>query len=67
MVGPGFSPRQAQILRLIVLGKSSKQIARELGVAFKTVTSHRATILAKIDLGSIACLGASAIRGKTCS
>lgn len=32
------TPRELQVLRLFALGKSTKEVADELGIAFKTAT-----------------------------
>src|SRR5260370_38043287 len=39
-----LSKRECQVLRLIVDGKSSKEIATDLGISFKTAVTHRASI-----------------------
>ena len=36
-----ISPRERQVLALIADGKSSKLIAHELGISFRTAISHR--------------------------
>ncbi len=59
-----LSPRQTEVLQLIALGKSSKQIGRDLGITFKTVTSHRGAILSRLGLASVAELRQHAIRPK---
>jgi len=40
----GLTPRQAEVLPLLLAGKSNKQICRELGMAEGTVKSHVAAI-----------------------
>jgi DNA-binding NarL/FixJ family response regulator len=42
--GLGLTPRQAEVLPLLLAGKSNKQICRELGMAEGTVKSHVAAI-----------------------
>jgi two-component system response regulator FixJ len=44
-----LSPRERELLRLIVLGKSNKQIAIHLKIAAKTVINHRAHVMAKTN------------------
>ena len=39
--GQSLSPRQRDVLALVASGKSSRHIANELGIAFKTVVTHR--------------------------
>jgi DNA-binding NarL/FixJ family response regulator len=62
---PGYdqlSKRERQVLSLIVAGKSSKQIAAELGISFKTAVTHRASIMGKMDVHEIASVVREAIR-----
>ncbi len=47
-----LSPRQAEVLRLLVQGRSNKEIARELGVVEDTVKTHVRHILAKLGVQS---------------
>ena len=39
--------RQLEVLRLICDGLSTKQIAHELAISFKTAVAHRTAILSK--------------------
>lgn len=41
--------RQAELLQLIVDGKSTKQAARELGITTKTVHNHLHVIYTKLE------------------
>jgi len=62
---PGYdqlSKRERQVLSLIVAGKSSKQIAAELGISFKTAVTHRASIMGKMQVHEIASVVREAIR-----
>jgi two-component system response regulator FixJ len=43
----GLTPREGEMLKLIVSGRSNKQIALDMGIAFKTVVNHRAHLMAK--------------------
>lgn len=45
--------RERQIMALLVLGKTSKTIAYELGISQKTVDFHRANILDKAGVNSV--------------
>ncbi|HET9074310.1 MAG TPA: response regulator transcription factor [Solirubrobacteraceae bacterium] len=45
----GLSPRQIEILRLLALGHTNAQISARLGLSLRTIESHRAQILAKLD------------------
>jgi len=57
-----LSKRERQVLALIVAGKSSKQIAAELGISFKTAVTHRASIMGKMEVHEIASVVREAIR-----
>jgi DNA-binding CsgD family transcriptional regulator len=53
MTEPGFfSPREKEIIALLVEGKSNKQIAQELGIAQRTVEFHLSKIYAKLGVTS---------------
>jgi two-component system, NarL family, response regulator NreC len=43
-----LSARELQVLQLMAAGASSKVIARDLGVSYKTIYNHRANIMAKL-------------------
>ncbi len=47
-----LSDREFQVLRLIAAGKSAKDIAAELSLSVKTVSTYRARLLEKMGLGS---------------
>ncbi len=49
-----LTPRQRQILRFVAQGKSSKEIAVELGISLKTVSNHRLQIGEKLGLCDVA-------------
>ena len=57
-----MTPREKEVLKLLAEGKSSKQIAQQLGVSFKTVSSHREHIMAKFDVHTTVGLVRAAIR-----
>ncbi len=48
-----LSPRQREVLDLLVAGKHSKQIAAELGIGEKTVAKHRAGVLEKMQADGV--------------
>jgi DNA-binding CsgD family transcriptional regulator len=58
----GLSKRERQVLALIVAGKTSKQVAAELGISFKTAVTHRASIMGKLDVHETASAVREAIR-----
>jgi DNA-binding NarL/FixJ family response regulator len=45
-----LSPTERQILKLLAEYKTSKEIAREIGISPHTVSTHRANISLKLDL-----------------
>ena len=47
-----LSPREIDTVRLIALGSSNKEIARQLGIAETTVKIHVQHILRKLNLSS---------------
>jgi DNA-binding NarL/FixJ family response regulator len=59
-----LTTREREILRLLASGSSSKEIARALDLAVATVQTHRATIMRKLNVNSIAGLVRYALRNK---
>jgi two-component system response regulator NreC len=52
--GAGTTPREREIIRLLAEGKSNKEVAVQLGIAVRTVETHRAKIMLKLGLHSLA-------------
>ena len=52
----GLTPRERQILALVIDGLPSQNIARKLGTSVKTIDVHRTRIKAKTGADSIATL-----------
>jgi two-component system response regulator TtrR len=46
--------RQRQVLERIVAGRLNKQIADDLTISIKTVESHRASIMSKLNVNTVA-------------
>jgi len=57
-----LSPREREVLQLVAEGRTTKEIARLLGVSVKTAENHRTRILAKLDIHETAGLVRYAIR-----
>lgn len=57
-----LTPRQREILRLIAEGNTTKQIAALLNVSVKTVETHRAQIMERLDIRDIPGLVRYAVR-----
>jgi FixJ family two-component response regulator len=49
-----LTPREREVLQLVVTGMLNKQIAAELGAAEKTVKVHRGRVMHKMRAGSVA-------------
>ena len=58
------TPREVEIIRLLAEGNSNKKIAGDLGITIRTVETHRAKIMLKLGLHSLAELIHYAIRSK---
>jgi two-component system response regulator NreC len=50
--GPGLSPREEEVLRLVAWGYSNKEIAGHLALGVKTVETHKANAMHKLKLHS---------------
>jgi len=48
-----LTPRQHEVLNLVLAGKASKVIAFELGISQRTIESHRAAIMEKLGAKSV--------------
>lgn len=57
-----LTPRQREIAQLLAEGKNSREIAAALGTTFKTVETHRANIMRRLDCHSVTELVRYAIR-----
>ncbi|CAA7617780.1 response regulator transcription factor [Magnetospirillum sp. SS-4] len=57
-----LTPRESEVLKLIAQGLKNREIADELGIAVKTVETHRTKIMQKLDLHNSAELTAYALR-----
>ena len=57
-----LSAREREVLALLAKGKTNKEIARLLTISSRTVESHRARIMLKLDLDSLSDLVRYAVR-----
>lgn len=57
-----LSPRQREVLQLMAEGHSTKEIAFRLGLSVKTVETHRAGLMKRLDIHDIAGLVKYALR-----
>ena len=62
LVHPKLSGREREVLQLISEGKATKEVAASLHVSVKTVETHRANLMNKLNLFSVAELTKYAIR-----
>jgi DNA-binding NarL/FixJ family response regulator len=62
--GSALSAREKSVVQLVAEGKTTKEIADILSISIKTVETHRAQILRKLNLDSTAALIRYAIRNK---
>jgi DNA-binding NarL/FixJ family response regulator len=61
-VDPSLTPRERETVQLVAEGKTSKDIAQIFGISVKTVETHRARIIRKLQLTSVADLVRYAVR-----
>lgn len=59
-----LTPREREVVQLIAEGRTSKDIARQLGLSVKTADAHRANVMRKLDLHSVSELVLYAVRNK---
>ena len=57
-----LSERERQVLRLLALGGTAKEVATQLSISVKTVETHRARLCAKVATHSVADLTRLAVR-----
>jgi DNA-binding NarL/FixJ family response regulator len=61
---PALTAREREIVQLLAEGRSNKAVSAVLGISVKTIETHRAAIMRKLGIGSIAELVRYAIRNK---
>jgi len=49
-----LTPREFEVMQLVITGKLNKQIAAELGTAEKTIKVHRGRVMKKLGITSVA-------------
>src|SRR5207245_9169216 len=57
-----LTPRQREILQLLAEGRTVKEIARRLNISAKTVETHRAQVMERLDIHDVPGLVRFAIR-----
>jgi FixJ family two-component response regulator len=49
-----LTPREFEVLRLVIAGMLNKQVAGELGIKLRTIKTHRARVMRKMGVVSVA-------------
>ncbi|HKP04764.1 MAG TPA: response regulator transcription factor [Chthoniobacterales bacterium] len=62
--GQRLTAREREVVQLIAEGKSNKEVADALSISVRTAETHRANLLRKLNLASVADLVRYAIRNK---
>jgi DNA-binding NarL/FixJ family response regulator len=62
--GAAISQRELDVVRLVALGKSNREIAEELFISIHTVISHRKNITSKLGIKSVSGLTIYAVINK---
>jgi DNA-binding NarL/FixJ family response regulator len=59
-----LTAREREVVRLLAHGQPNRQVATTLGISVKTVESHRANVMRKLDLRSLVDLVRYAVRNR---
>jgi len=59
---PELTPRQMEVLTLIAHGSSTREVARSLNISIKTVETHRAQLMERLNIHDVAGLVRYAIK-----
>ena len=59
-----LTPREREIVQLLAEGRSNKEVATALGISPKTIETHRANIMRKLNLHSVSDLVRFAVRNR---
>ena len=59
-----LTPREREIVQLLAEGRSNKEVASSLGISPKTIETHRANIMRKLNLHSVSDLVRFAVRNR---
>jgi DNA-binding NarL/FixJ family response regulator len=59
-----LTDREREVVRLLACGSGNRQVATTLGVSVKTVESHRANVMRKLELRSLVDLVRYAVRNR---
>ena len=56
-----LTPRERQVLDGVLRGMTNRKIGQELGISHRTVETHRARIMRKLNVSTVAGLVAAAL------
>lgn len=59
-----LTPRELDVMRLLAIGKSNKELASELSISVRTAETHHANVLAKLRVDSLGEIVRLAIRDR---
>jgi DNA-binding NarL/FixJ family response regulator len=59
-----LTSREREVVQLLARGHPNREVASTLGISVKTVETHRANVMRKLELGSIADLVRYAVRNR---
>jgi DNA-binding CsgD family transcriptional regulator len=59
-----LTAREREVLQLLSEGRSNKEVASILGISEKTAETHRARLMTKLDVHSVAMLVRYAVRNR---
>ena len=57
-----LTPREREVMELVVAGKTTKEISRRLGASVRTIETHRGRLMRKMEIKSVAELASLAAR-----
>jgi len=60
-----LTPRERQVMEMVISGMANKQVAAELGLSEKTIEVHRKHVMEKMGAGNVADLIRMALAGTT--
>jgi len=60
-----LTPREREVMEMVVAGKPNKNIARALGISQRTVEIHRARVMEKMEVRSVSILVQMVMKAKS--
>lgn len=59
-----LTPREREVLELVISGEKNSEIAQRLGISTRTVETHRANLMRKFGVANVVQLVLAAVRGQ---